>query len=89
MMVVVQPKEQSTRFNPGAKVMITGGDQVGVRLGPGTNYAPLAYLTQSTQGILLDHPLNGVLAKDFYWWKVDFGDVVGWVAEDYLSLSVP
>jgi hypothetical protein len=89
MMVVVQPKEQSTRFSPGTKVMITGGDQVGVRLGPGTNYAPLAYLTQSTQGILLDHPLNGVLAKDFYWWKVDFGDVVGWVAEDYLSLSVP
>jgi len=89
MMIVVQPKEQSTRFAPGTRVVISGGDQVGVRLGPGTNYAPLAYLPQNSQGTLLDHPLDGVFAKDFYWWKVDFGDLTGWVAEDYLSLAVP
>jgi hypothetical protein len=89
MMVIVQPKEQSTRFTPGTKVSITGGDQVAVRLGPGTNYAALAYLTPNTQGTLLDHLLDGVLAKDFYWWKADFGDVSGWVAEEYLLPSIP
>lgn len=85
MMVVVQPRELSNRFNEGDPVAVAGASQAAVRLGPGTNYATLAYMAQDSQGVVLAHPLGGVLAKGYYWWKVDFGEMTGWVAEDYLN----
>lgn len=86
MMVVVQPKERSSRFNPGDRVITTGQAQVQARLGPGTNYYALDALLPNREGLILDHPMSGVLAKDSYWWKVDFEEVVGWVPEDRLTL---
>jgi hypothetical protein len=85
MMVVVQPREQSSRFNPGDRVVTTGQAQVQARLGPGSNYAALAALLSNREGLILDHPMRGVLAKDSYWWKVSFGEVAGWVPEEYLA----
>jgi hypothetical protein len=41
LMVVVQPKEQSDRFQAGQSVSIIDTGEVNLRLGPGTNYAPL------------------------------------------------
>jgi hypothetical protein len=85
LMVVVQPKEQSDRFQAGQTVSIIETGDVNLRLGPGTNYAPLGVVSQGQQGTILEHPLNGVLAKGYYWWKIDFGGLVGWVNQDSLG----
>lgn len=85
MMVVVQPREHSSRFNPGDRVFTTDQAQVQARLGPGSNYAALAALLSNREGLILDHPMRGVLAKGSYWWKVNFGEVAGWVPEEYLA----
>jgi uncharacterized protein YraI len=29
--------------------------------------------------------LNGVYAKNSHWWKVDFGNLTGWVKEDAIN----
>ena len=85
LMVVVQPEERSDRFQAGQTVSIVETSEVNLRLGPGTNYGVLGVATPGQQGIILDHPLNGVLAKGYYWWKIDFGGLVGWVNQDSLG----
>jgi hypothetical protein len=85
LMVVVQPKEQSNRFRAGQTVSIIDTGEVNLRLGPGTNYAPLGVVSPGSRGVILEHPLNGVLAKGYYWWKIDFGGMVGWVNQDSLG----
>jgi uncharacterized protein YraI len=58
---------------------------VNVRLGPGTNYGILTALTPGSQGVVVEHALNGVLAKGYSWWKIDFAGIVGWVNENSLA----
>ncbi len=84
MMVVVQPKLQSTAFYPGDTVKTN--TTANVRLGPGTNYAAITTVTVNTQGLVLDHSLRGVYAKGYYWWKCQFPAATGWVAQDLLTL---
>jgi len=78
MMIRVQPKVQSTQFVVAQRVTTTTTSNV--RLGPGTNYGVLTSVPSGTQGTVLSHALNGVQAKGYYWWKVDFNGTVGWVA---------
>jgi hypothetical protein len=82
MMVVVLPKEQSTKFKAGDKVTVS--IDTNIRLGPGTNYAILSSASPNDEGVILAHPLNGVLAKGEYWWKAAFGETAGWIAESLL-----
>jgi hypothetical protein len=86
MMVVVLPKEQSTHYKTGDKVITPDAGETQVRLGPGTNYAVIAVIAPGSPGIILEHPeqMNGILAKGEYWWKVAFGEVSGWVSESSL-----
>jgi hypothetical protein len=81
LMVVAQPGEYSTAFEPGDSV-ITISD-TGLRLGPGTNFASQTTLPGGSQGIILVqiNGLNGILAKGDYWWYVGFGSVAGWVTQ--------
>jgi hypothetical protein len=85
MMVVVLPKEQSQIFDPGVEVITN--EYALLRLGPGSNYAPLAEIAPNTVGMIEAHfnGLDGVLAQGSYWWLVSFGGVSGWVAEENLS----
>lgn len=85
LMVVVQPEGRSDRFQAGQAVSIIDTGQVNLRLGPGTNYAPLGVASPGRRGVILEHPLNGVLAKGYYWWKIDFDGLVGWVNQDSLG----
>ena len=87
MMVVVQPRQRSTRFLTGDQVIISGSGEVNVRLGPGTNYPVMTTLSPGSQCIVLAHQLNGVLAKGSFWWKIASGDVAGWVSEDLIALQ--
>ena len=91
MMVAVQPKQTSPQFSAGQQVIANAPGDIQVRLGPGTNYALVGTMTSGSEGIILPHNagLNGVLAKDAYWWLVDFGDVLGWVMEEVLLQSNP
>ena len=84
MMVVVQPRQQSARFQAGTQVT-TVSDAL-VRLGPGTNYASFASLLPGRSGVILPHPLNGVLAKGTYWWKVAVDEIEGWISEDLINI---
>jgi hypothetical protein len=84
MMIVLQPKLSSDVFQPGYTILSQGEAQI--RLGPGTNYALMATITEGQEGTILPHSsgLDGVFAKGKYWWKVNFGSVTGWVSQDSL-----
>jgi hypothetical protein len=83
MMLVVEPLQTSTTFTP--TQVVKTASLADLRLGPGTNYAGPWDIAKNTLGVIVDHSLNGVLAKGEYWWKVDFNGKVGWVAESALS----
>ena len=85
MMVLAQPIQQSQRFKAGDIVTVSQDGDANLRLGPGTNYTPLAVLPPGSQGIVLAHPLNGVLAKSYSWWKIVFGETAGWISESVLQ----
>lgn len=87
MMVVVQPKEISKAFKSGDSVVIQDSGEVNMRLGPGTNYAIQTTLSPGSRGVVVEHPMNGVLAKGFYWWKINFDGFTGWVNQDSLALQ--
>lgn len=88
LMVVMLPRELSTQFEPGDRVTTLATSEVNLRLGPGTNYAVLTSLLPGSTGIILPHTgkMNGVFAKDEYWWKVAFGELVGWVGQSLIQL---
>lgn len=81
MMVVVEPIEQSTILATGEPV--TTLNPTDVRLGPGSNYPVIASVSENTEGFIIQHfnNLDGVFAKGSFWWKVELGNVVGWVEE--------
>jgi hypothetical protein len=88
LMVVVQPENKSTSYNPGGRVTTNG--TVDIRLGPGTNYAVLNTANGDGSIVASLNNLGGVYAKGSYWWKVDFdGDdnnvVDGWVRESEIA----
>jgi hypothetical protein len=85
MMVIVQPKEQSTTYQPQTQVVTVGVSDIPIHLGPGTNYGVLTTLAPNIQGVVLAHDLDGVLATGSYWWHVAFQDVSGWVSEEALK----
>jgi uncharacterized protein YraI len=78
-------KAQSSTFTADQTVSTTG--TANVRLGPGTNYAVITSVSSGTSGTVQTHALNGVSAKSYYWWKVRFPSVTGWVAESLLAGS--
>ncbi len=84
MMVLAQPIQRSQRFKTGDTVTVSPEGDANLRLGPGTNYTPLAVISLGSQGVVLSHPLNGVLAKGYSWWKIAFGETVGWISESVL-----
>jgi hypothetical protein len=85
MMVLAQPIQRSQRFKTGETVTVSLDGDANLRLGPGTNYTPLAVISPGSQGVVLAHPLNGVLAKGYSWWKIAFGETVGWISESVLQ----
>ncbi len=87
MMIALQPAEISQRYKPGDGVVIGGEGEANLRLGPGTNYPPMALLSVGRRGVVVDHAVNGVLAKGFSWWKIDFDGQVGWVSELVFQLE--
>jgi SH3-like domain-containing protein len=93
MMVVVEPKDLSPIFTVGDKIKTL--TPVNVRLGPGTNYASFETVPAGTTGVVYgyDNGLNGVMAKEYYWWRVlleiDGRDVIGWVIDLALTPFLP
>lgn len=95
LLVSVQPVTQSATFTPTQAIATKAS--VGIRLGPGTNYASLGTAPSGATGEVIPtlSNLNGVLAKNSaaasgfsYWWFVDLGDLEGWVPEDALQGGV-
>jgi len=84
MMVVVEPMEQSDTFSPGNLIAATS--ESNLYLGPGTNYGVLTSVSSGSIGEVTAHTkeLDGILAKNSYWWQVEFGGEIGWVQEESL-----
>lgn len=62
-----------------AVINTTGGDQLNVRSGPGTNYQIVAKLGSGAQVTLMEGPTGG---DGFTWWKIRTGSgISGWVVE--------
>jgi hypothetical protein len=85
LMVIVQPEQYSYAFKPNDLVTTKGATDV--RLGPGTNYASISTIPKGTHGTVRHqmNDLDGVYAKNTYWWYVNFGSVTGWVPEGTIS----
>lgn len=84
MMIAIQPKLQSDAFDSGDSIRTVR--QTSTRLGPGTNYAILQSVGGNTGGLIIDHGLRGLFARNSYWWKCDFSGTVGWVPENDIQL---
>ncbi len=84
-MATVAPVEQSTRFSTGALVRATGS--AALRVGPGINYNSSASVAANTEGIVLEHALNGLRASNTHWWYCAFPSGNGWVADSSLLES--
>jgi hypothetical protein len=87
MMIQLQPELRSERFLTGDHVTVMPGSDANFRLGPGTNYLSQAVLPAGSQGEIVLHPLNGIQAKGFYWWKAVFSGSTGWVSESVLTTA--
>ena len=85
MMVVLQPEQRSTRYQPGEQLSIGTAGEANLRTGPGTNYLLRSVLAPGSSGVVLDHPLNGVYANGHYWWEAAFDEHEGWVSEAVLA----
>jgi hypothetical protein len=85
MMIAAQSPQRSQRFQPGDLVSIGTEGQANLRLGPGTNYASLNLVDQGTEGMITKHPLNGIMAKGYYWWQISLHDQIGWISESVLE----
>ena len=87
MMVEVLPKEVSTAFTPGDSIVST--TSADIRLGPGSNYQTVHTADPDIIGRVRRHRnfLDGVLATDSNWWKVDLDGFVGWVDESSIGIS--
>lgn len=89
MMIVVEPAEKSTFYTPGDAVKTSAA--ANLRLGPGTNFGILATLPPNLPGTIEAHSkqTEGVLAKGYYWWKVEFqstsGNLTGWIVQDLIA----
>lgn len=86
MMVKVLAKQQTTTFSSGQGVKTLTSTQI--RQGPGTNYKALATIPVDTNGQIVSHSLNGILAKGQNWWKCQFGSNTGWVQENQLITTM-
>jgi len=84
LMVISEPMIRSNSFVPNGGVVASGNAPI--HLGPGSNYGVLATITSGSSGTIQPHlnHLEGVLAKGSFWWKVKFGDIDGWIREEYL-----
>lgn len=85
LMVAALPRQVSNRFEAGQRVIIQDQSEVNLRLGPGTNFGILTALPVGSVGTIVEHPLNGILAKGLHWWKVEIGEITGWVNQNSLE----
>ncbi len=75
----VLPPKKSTEFQAGQEVRLKGE----LRLGPGTTFAPVGRVGDTVT--VLPDTLDGVFAKDTYWWPCRAGDTEGWAAMGQLT----
>ena len=87
MMLTVQPKEQSALYHPGDAILVEDPQGLDLRLGPGDNYGILSVIALNASGVIVEHNLNGIFARGTFWWKVNFGDVQGWVDQAGIAIS--
>lgn len=87
MMVVVEAAEKSQKFQTGDTVLVIGENNIDLRLGPGTNLGVRLAVPPNSQGVIVKHlnNLDGVFAKNAYWWKVSVNGITGWIKEDNLQ----
>lgn len=85
MMVAVQPRQLSTRFQSSNNVRTLVSTSP--RLGPGNNYGQLGPVTAAAGGTLIGHGMNGVRATGKNWWKCEIGGVTGWFDDAALVLA--
>lgn len=74
----------STTFNTGDKVEVYDAGNLNIRSTPGGSI--LATRPDGTTGFVQADANAGIFADDNYWWKVDFGGLVGWGVERFLRL---
>jgi hypothetical protein len=85
LMVISEPIVRSYSFVHNQTVATSVNAPI--HLGPGSNYDVITTISSGRSGTVMPHlnHLEGVLAKGSFWWKVEFGNVSGWVREEHLQ----
>lgn len=91
IMAYAAPRQNSPNQLSAGQSLKTISDTA-LRVGPGDNYAEFFSISAKQTVTIVAHPLNGVLARQTYWWKVkaiknDGSSVEGWLPEYTLQLS--
>jgi hypothetical protein len=81
MMVELLPQMNSMAFTPGDAPITLFDTEL--RLGPGTNYSSLLTIPAHDPVTIQAHGdgLDGILAKNTYWWYASYNGHSGWVPE--------
>lgn len=84
MMVTALDKQISNRF--AAQYVVKTLGRTNLHLGPGNNHLLITQLAPQTEGEVQAHPLQGVYARGYHWWKCKFGGTEGWASQTMLGL---
>lgn len=73
----------SDGFEIGQMVHVeAGGGRGNLRSGPGTGYRVVSTISSGTTGTIKDGPVE---ANGYFWYKVSFGNVTGWIVTSVLA----
>lgn len=85
MMVNVFPKFKSKSFKIGDSIKTIS--PANIRSGPGINYSSIITIPLYSDVTISSatNDLDGIYSKGSFWWYVIFGEIEGWIAEDFLA----
>lgn len=85
MMITSLPDQRSIKYQETDSIVITQPEGSPLTLGPGDNYSVIVDLAYGNTGVIHEHPLNGIFARNAFWWKVKFGNLEGWICESDIT----
>ncbi|MCX7716728.1 MAG: hypothetical protein N2Z73_04855, partial [Endomicrobia bacterium] len=79
--------DKNTRFKNNDQIKIISPTYL--KLGAGTQFGSITFLDKNTICVISSSPLNGVYAKNYYWWKVKYNNQEGWITQDVMCDTIP
>jgi hypothetical protein len=89
LMVVAEPPVRFNAFPVGSTPQVF--TETPLRLGPGSNYDRVATIPELSTVTVVENinNMNGIFVQGSFWWKVSYGEQVGWAPLDVTQVDFP